>query len=590
MIGMNTIYRVLSVAALIAACHAASAQDLDPTVIVDRAYEGKLIEVHKPALEMAVPDSLMRFDLDFDYSVFDRPYKGSYEFNPYLLSMKPSVSSDREGKLYLRAGAGYQLHPELDVVWSPKMRDDDFDVDVYARHRSFIGNYSEVVSGDGLVVDAADGVWKGYDLDSRAGVAMKYDWDKGMLGLDFGYLGLHQNDKLHRRGYNAVNASFDVSSKDSGLSDFVYDLSTDFRYAADDATNTSGTERNVNETNFDVGFMARKGVKEGKAFLFDAALSLDGYKGYVDAAAADFHIKAGYVYRKGLLQADLGVKIAAYMADTTLAVFDAASKNQILYPDVRIRLNVIPEYLAMFVSATGGARMNSYSSILNRNHHAVLSFPGIVQTNPDWMEKKEEIFGWKMGAEVERVTAQAGFEGRIGSDFSYVLTGGYTNYGSGLLDAVSVISVPSMFFNGIFAGIEYVPYQKAFASLNWRWSSESLSSYGNITYTDAFGDVFDKNVTCLKPAALTGDVAFGYNYRKRVFAELSCEFSGRRTGGHRSVTIPGYADLGLGVEYVTSGPLSFWLHGGNLLGMAVQRNLLYIEKGPYFTLGLSLKL
>ena len=91
MIGMNTIYRVLSVAALLAACHAASAQDLDPTVVVDRAYEGKLIEVHKPALEMAVPDSLMRFDLDFDYSVFDRPYKGSYEFNPYLLSMKPSV-------------------------------------------------------------------------------------------------------------------------------------------------------------------------------------------------------------------------------------------------------------------------------------------------------------------------------------------------------------------------------------------------------------------------------------------------------------------------------------------------------------------
>ena len=278
------------------------------------------------------------------------------------------------------------------------------------------------------------------------------------------------------------------------------------------------------------------------------------------------------------------------MADTTLAVFDAASKNQILYPDVRIRLNVIPEYLAMFVSATGGARMNSYSSILNRNHHAVLSFPGIVKTNPDWMEKEEEIFGWKMGAEVERVTARAGFEGRIGSDFSYVLTGGYTNYGSGLLDAVSVISVPSMFFNGIYAGIEYVPYQKAFASLDWRWSSESLSSYGNITYTDAYGSVFDEDKRCLKPAALTGDVAFGYNYRKRVFAELSCEFSGRRTGGHRSVTIPGYADLGLGVEYVTSGPLSFWLHGGNLLGMAIQRNLLYIEKGPYFTLGLSLKL
>ena len=52
------------------------AQNLDPTVEVNRAYEGKLMEVHKPVLKMEVPDSVMQFDLDFDYSVFDRPHKG----------------------------------------------------------------------------------------------------------------------------------------------------------------------------------------------------------------------------------------------------------------------------------------------------------------------------------------------------------------------------------------------------------------------------------------------------------------------------------------------------------------------------------
>ena len=66
------------------------AQDLDPTVEVSREYEGKLIEVHKPALTMAVPDSVLMFALDFDYSVFESPYKGSYEFNPYIMSMKPA--------------------------------------------------------------------------------------------------------------------------------------------------------------------------------------------------------------------------------------------------------------------------------------------------------------------------------------------------------------------------------------------------------------------------------------------------------------------------------------------------------------------
>ena len=31
----------------------AGAQDLDPTVEVSRAYEGKLVEVHKPSFTMA---------------------------------------------------------------------------------------------------------------------------------------------------------------------------------------------------------------------------------------------------------------------------------------------------------------------------------------------------------------------------------------------------------------------------------------------------------------------------------------------------------------------------------------------------------
>ena len=59
-----------------------SAQNLNPTVSVTRAYEGKLLDVHKPMEKMFVPDSLNKFDLDFDYSVFENPYKGAYDFKP----------------------------------------------------------------------------------------------------------------------------------------------------------------------------------------------------------------------------------------------------------------------------------------------------------------------------------------------------------------------------------------------------------------------------------------------------------------------------------------------------------------------------
>ena len=113
-------YAMVMAAALVSAV--AVAQNLDPTVEVSRAYEGNLVEVHKPVMEMSVPDTVQRFRLDFDYSVFDSPYKGSYEFNPYMTSMRPASSAFNPQTFYLRAGAGYRLYPVADVIWSPSFK------------------------------------------------------------------------------------------------------------------------------------------------------------------------------------------------------------------------------------------------------------------------------------------------------------------------------------------------------------------------------------------------------------------------------------------------------------------------------------
>ena len=49
----------------------AVAQNLDPTVEVSRAYEGKIMEATKPVRDVNVPDSVGTFRLDFDYAVFE---------------------------------------------------------------------------------------------------------------------------------------------------------------------------------------------------------------------------------------------------------------------------------------------------------------------------------------------------------------------------------------------------------------------------------------------------------------------------------------------------------------------------------------
>ena len=581
---MKTIYRFIYILALSVAGFSASAQDLDPTVVVDRAYEGKLMEVHKPSLEMAVPDSVMRFDLDFDYSVFDSPYKGSYEFNPYLLSMKPSAATDDSGRFFLRAGAGYQLRPEFDMVWSSRTGE-SVRVDVYGRHRSYIGNYQNV-SGSG------DQVWKGYDMDTKAGILLGSDWENGALSLDVGYVGLHQKDISWHRAYNGVDASFAVASKEASAKGMTYAFDADYRYAADMTYVKSSGSRKIGEHNLDVGLKIGSGLRKGGAFRVDLGLSMAGYDGRVDCTAADIYVIPRYLYRKGVFSADLGLKLSKLVTDTLATGFTVAAKDQIVYPDVELRLNLLPKYLALFAKAGGGNTINSYSSILEGNHHANVSVPGMTweeYTGPE-QQPVSRTFGYKMGATIERISLTAGLEGRIGARFSYALYGGYARYAAGMLDAVRTISVPGMNYESAVAGLEYKPYSKLYAVFDWLWKDDRFMADGKVMYVNASGDAFSEGSSCVAPAAVTGDVSFEYNYRRRIFVGVDCIFSSARTAGNGYYVIPGYADLGLAAEYVTSRALSFWARGGNLLGMTIQRNPLYAVKGPYFTLGISLKL
>jgi hypothetical protein len=60
--------------------------------------------------------------------------------------------------------------------------------------------------------------------------------------------------------------------------------------------------------------------------------------------------------------------------------------------------------------------------------------------------------------------------------------------------------------------------------------------------------------------------------------------------GVSSLTIPGYADLGVSFEYARSKKLSFWLRGGNLCCMTIQRTPLYAEGGVSVIAGICLNL
>ena len=113
---------------------------------------------------------------------------------------------------------------------------------------------------------------------------------------------------------------------------------------------------------------------------------------------------------------------------------------------------------------------------------------------------------------------------------------------------------------------------------------QNLRLDGRLEYRHSWG----KSVTeALLPASFVADVQALYDWRERVSAGVSCQFSTAQSNG-AGFEIPWYADLGGCAEYAFNRNISLWLRGGNLLNMEIQRNPLYAEKGVNFTAGISL--
>lgn len=569
------------------------AQNLDPTVEVNRAYEGKLMEVHKPVLKMEVPDSVMRFDLDFDYSVFESPYKGSYEFNPYLLSMKPGAIADASRRFYLRAGAGYQLHPQLDLVWSPKMGK-GFKMDVYAKHRSYVGSYWNMqavkLQDDGYVVqraskDESDRAWKGYDVETEAGFDAKYDWKKGAFVFGADYYGLARKKSIpgtaeRNSSFNAVDAYVALSNKGEWAQSFLYDLGIDYRYGVEKEP-VPGSNDYLRENLFDFNGFVGPVFKENHKVLFDFGLELASYAMGYESTGGQVYMVPHYVFEKGPFMLDFGVRLSMLVPDSGSASF-YSGQNQVVYPSMKFHIALVPDAMRFYLNAGGGNKLNTFSSLIASNHHLDMNSSGGTGPLLDYT--------------VERASVAGGFEGRISSRFSYNLRAGYVCYGNDLLYGIRI-----PYQGSPQAFITYAPYEKWYAGLDWCLDVEGFRLDGSLVYTDAWGDTFD-NQCVLRPAALSGNVAAEYNWKRRLFFGADCEFMTARDGKAQaftpssapaymsSMTLPGYADLGIYAEYVTSRSLSFWLRGGNLLNMTIQRNPLYAEKGPYFTAGICLNL
>ena len=580
-------------------CALVSAQTFNPRVEVENTYEGKIIEAGKQALPMTVPDSLYKFQYKLDYTIFDNPYRGSYQFQPYKIEMKPDAVPSAARKLFVNLGAGWSLHPEVDLVWSPAFRSQPLKMSIYDRFRGFWGNYGLMnYASDFQIPARPTSPSKGYVLDNKVGANVRYEFSKVAFEFDGGYHLFTSSDTLSSHFLQLAEAEIRLMPLDPNKADYFYGGRL-YVNAGPDRYSSLMSDRHtlgVNEMGADIRFGVP--VTAGSRVLVDLGIESTVYSGVLEAVATRMWVTPRYTLAWNSGFAELGVKLSYLMGSDNTANKDVVveltpsafqHRSDYIYPAVMLKQFLIPGHLAVYAKATGGDELNNYADALFSNP---FTDPMSVVPNLD--------------SSSERVNASLGVEGNLLGQLQYDLHGGYAVRHNWRCESVEFVdriyTEPMMGWSRPFLSsyYSYNDYNMWYADLSFLWKSARLDLDGHFRFQDtdlSTREGFD----AVAPSRFLGSVQATYNWNRQAFAGISLSGASRRTGTAiiafypdwprtASTSVAGWVDLGLFGRYVINPHWTVWAKAGNLLGQPVQHYFLHPERGPYGTLGITFNL
>ena len=539
----------ISLLVALALCAPLFAQNINQSVQVTNDYLTRFADFQKQGPEMQVPDSLFRFDYNFDYSVFDSPYRGSYDFSPYRIEVRPEASPFDGRKLYVRAGAGYTFHPQLELAWQTLLQD-NYSFGVLASLDGFSGKYRR---------RGVEGRFSGHDMSGRLGAAGRYLLPAVRLTYGLGYEGIYAGEDIGepkvRSGFHSFILSGRAVSRERAEDVLFYDLDARFRYSGESNARATGL-KNVKENNLRVAASVGPVLQRNYKILLDAIFELDALRDYGEVVAR--HPSANLVTARphvdlvlGPVRLDAGVRLdfsTVYTAADPVRQFSVA-------PDVTARAKVPDADVELFAALGGGQTLQSLYDVKHVNHFASLAGLGATVSR-------------------EKLRARGGVQGHWGARLQYEVEAGY----------VSFAGLPLASFYGVVPA----DLKSVYGKMRGSWTDERLSVDGGLSYS--YMKIFDGE-GAFAPPAFMADLRGEYRWLSQVSAGAFLEAaSSRLLIGGGGDAIPGYLNLGLTGEWRIDSRWSVWGEAGNLLGMAVERMPGFVEKAPWLTLGMSVRL
>ena len=528
---MKRLY-ILIAAALIPA--GLFAQNLNPEVQVTNEYQMRLNDVSKQGPSMKVPDSLLRFDYHFDYSVFESPYKGAYEFSPYSVDIAPSSLPYDGRKFYLRGGAGYVVKPELETVWSVLDRKKAA-VNVFASGKGFYGQYLHINSG--FLTSAPGNYENGYDFGAKAGVDSRFNLGPVLLRAEIGCEGIFTDHLIYKSGlgyapYAAVQAAYEKPGA------YCYGLGVRYRYVDDSHAGLAS----VYDHDVRIDGTVAPHLSGNYRIAADLQVAVNTFY-----QAADVHPYAAFSF--GVFDVDAGFRLGWFVNHLTIS------------PAVKLNMHLYKDYVNLYLFADGRNHMPSYWDYKTYAHHYYVSYASPAPVR-------------------EVADLGLGFRGYAPAGLQYDIKAGYR-----FLENRPFWSVST-------SGTEAVRYQDCeefHADLRLAWVSERVNVEGDLRYSYLPEGVSER---IFAPAAFCGQIKGSYNWMKRIYAGLSVSGSTARDAvvGPSTVSIPGYVNLGAYGEYKFNKKFSMWLQGSNLLNQEIRISPVFCEYGPVVTAGITLSL
>jgi len=512
---------------IMAGASSVAQETIDKEIVVVKPYQPSLSDAFKVNVLPAVSDSIS-IRPDFDYTIEPRKYETGFQVNPIKPANLVGAPLKKLYKSYLRLGFGNYLVP-LGELHVNSLRSRENQWGIALRHYSINGKV-KLEDGNkvqpGFFENSADIYTKKVFRNSVLSGKVRAAYDGGSF---YGTLDTLPDKEDILQNYLKLDASARLGSTYNDSLHLNYTGQVNYQYTQD------YNKHDEHGVLLDAVFNKR--YRSGSTYglelagkYFYTSESIDSANNTVVEIAPWMGKTTGeYAYR-------LGVRLAGDVHGDEF--------NPYFFPEARLQINVVKGILVPYFGVDGGIQVNNLRSVAGENRYIT---PGLAVRNT--REKISGYVGLK-GSYTPKLSYDLGFSYGLYDDMVFFVNDTNTVMGNSFeaaYDAAELLTISGE--------IRYLQSEKLHLLLKGYYRQYKLEDLKHPWHRPAVNISLDA----------------AYNLRDKILVDAGLHYVGKRyaqghPAGSAAVSLEGFVDLNLGLEYRYTKILSGFVRLNNILG------------------------